>query len=169
MDSRKIITATRTSVWISIRICDPAFAFSSVEMATCDPNSIDLIVEDKCHDQCSTYEVVHVPSLEYNRIQQKRSTLPLFRTFRVLRSAIRQGNFICSQLHFSIAESYCRQLHNFHIDIVILQIQYGVSCSEMLGVLELQSFVLPHFLLNLGHSTVATPSRCDSHFVHYHT
>ena len=32
---------------ISIRICDAALALSFIEMATCDPNSIDRIIEDK--------------------------------------------------------------------------------------------------------------------------
>ena len=40
----------RTSVRISIRICYAALALSSVKMATCDPNSIGLIMEDKCRD-----------------------------------------------------------------------------------------------------------------------
>ena len=40
----------RASVEISICIFDAALALSSVEMVTRDPNSIGLIIEDKCHD-----------------------------------------------------------------------------------------------------------------------
>ena len=53
---------TRISVRISIRIRDVTLALSSVEMATCDPNLIGLIIEDKCH-KCPTYEIVHAPLL----------------------------------------------------------------------------------------------------------
>ena len=48
---------------ISVRIFDATLALSSAEMATCDPNSIGIIIEDKCHDLCPTYEIVRVPSL----------------------------------------------------------------------------------------------------------
>ena len=54
-----------TSVRISIRICDPTLALSSVEMVTCGPNSFGLIIEDKCHDKRPTCEIVHAPPLSY--------------------------------------------------------------------------------------------------------
>ena len=45
------------------------------------PNSIDLIIEDKRHDLCPTYEIVHAPSLglpkgiaRYNSIKHTHNT-----------------------------------------------------------------------------------------------
>ena len=32
-------------------------------MVNYDLNSVDIITEDKCHDYCPTYEIIHVPSL----------------------------------------------------------------------------------------------------------
>ena len=40
---------------VSIRICLAALALSSIEIAALDPNSIDLIIDDKCHDLRLTY------------------------------------------------------------------------------------------------------------------
>ena len=50
MVTRNTIAVTENLSAILIRICDSALALSSIEMATCDANSIDLTIKDKSHD-----------------------------------------------------------------------------------------------------------------------
>ena len=55
---------------ISIRICDATLVLSCIEMPTCDPNSIDLIIEDKFHDyvphQRNLYTRCHCKAPSFN-------------------------------------------------------------------------------------------------------
>ena len=57
---------------ISIRICDAEIALNTIEMANRDPNSIDLIIEDKCHDYFPIYEIVLPPPPIYTHTNQGR-------------------------------------------------------------------------------------------------